>query len=85
MRIFEEELEHATMPHRVRLAVYELGEGDVSLGEPGFLVAEERAGAGGRVVATLGVYAEREPALARARARGEELRRQRYRPVPDAA
>ena len=84
MRIHEEEYEHPTQASRVRLNVYEqrpTGEEKVAglaPREPGFLVTEERLGAG-KVVATLGYFPGRAEALARLEARRRELERQLYR------
>jgi hypothetical protein len=68
MRLLHEEYGHPTQG-RVGLSVFELAEG--------FLVTEERAGTA-TVVKTLGLFADREAALSRARARGAELLGQRY-------
>jgi hypothetical protein len=73
MKLLEAEYAHPTQASRARLRVWEQPQG-------GYLVTEDRTGTA-TVVKTLGLFAGREEALARARARGEELARQRYRPV----
>jgi len=75
--VWREEFEHPTQASRVRLNVYEQPEG-------GYLVTEDRIGTV-TVVATLGAYDDREAAVARAAARADELRRQRYRALTSAA
>jgi hypothetical protein len=77
MKLLEAEYAHPTQAGRARLRVWERPEG-------GFLVTEERTGSA-TVVKTLGLYDDRDQALARARARGGELERQRFRPVDSAA
>jgi hypothetical protein len=77
MKLLEQTLEHPTQASRVRLNVFELPEG-------GFLVTEDRIGSA-TVVATLGLFDARDPALARARGRAAELEAQRYRAIPAAA
>jgi hypothetical protein len=72
MRIHEELFEHPVQASRVRLNVFEQPEG--------YLVTEERIGAV-TVVATLGVFQEREAALERARLRAGDLIAQRYSKV----
>jgi hypothetical protein len=76
MRILQESFEHPTQASRVRLTVFEQPEG--------YLVTEERIGTV-TVVATLGLFDEREAALARVRTRVGDLQAQRYRPVASAA
>jgi hypothetical protein len=89
MIIQQEDYAHPTQASRVRLAVFEqkpaaeppvagLPQG------PGFLVTEERLGAG-KVVATLGLLPTRDQAMALLAARGRELERQLYNRVPPAA
>lgn len=75
MRIFEQGLAHPTQASGVRVRVFSLPEGH--------LVTEERSGTA-TVVATLGLFDDREAALARARGRVSELERQRYRATPAA-
>jgi hypothetical protein len=88
--VVTEEFEHPTQASRVRLSVYEQGppaaESVAGLlpREPGYLVTEDRVGAG-KVVATLGFFHAREQALACLRERARQLERQRYRPVPRPA
>jgi hypothetical protein len=91
MRIHQEEFEHPTQASRVLLNVYEQQVGrdvaaadDEVRGVTGYLVTEDRLGSS-RVVATLGFFKTREDALGRVRGRGDELKGQRYRPVPSAA
>ena len=91
MRIHQEEFEHPTQASRVLLNVYEqqvakevVAADDEVRGVSGFLVTEDRLGSS-RVVATLGFFRTREEALARVSERGDELKSQRYRPVPSAA
>jgi hypothetical protein len=76
MRIHQETFEHPIQASRVRLTVFEQPEG--------YLVTEERIGTV-TVVATLGLFDEREAALARARMRAHDLQAQQYRPVASAA
>ena len=82
--VHDEELVHPTQASRVRLRIFQQlpGGHDVAgLGphQAGFLVTEERIGAR-TVFATLGYDASREEALARVRARADELLGQSYRP-----
>jgi len=70
MRIFREELRHKAQASGVRLSVFEQPGG-------GFLATEDRLGTA-TVVVTLGLFDDRESALARARTRADELKRQRY-------
>jgi len=89
MLIHQEDYEHPTQASRVRLAVFEQKPGaeppvnGLPWG-PGFLVTEERQGAG-KVVATLGLFPTREEAMRRLAARGRELELQLYNRVPPAA
>lgn len=87
MIIDAQEFVHPTQASRVRLAVFQEAPDQSSVeGLPddgGFLVTEERRGAG-KVVSTLGVFPDREAALARLQARARQLEAQRYRPVPPA-
>jgi hypothetical protein len=76
MRIFRNEYQHPTQASRVGLSVFETKEG--------FLVAEDRSGPS-TVYATLGVFGNRDEALARAEGRGEELQRQRYQLIAATA
>jgi len=76
LRIFEQGLAHPTQASAVRVSVFALPEGH--------LVTEARAGTS-TVVATLGLFDDREAALARARGRVSELERQRYRATAPAA
>jgi hypothetical protein len=73
VKLYEVEYAHPAQASRARLRVWEQPEG-------GFLVTEDRTGTA-TVVKTVGLFAGREEALARVRSRGEELERQRYRPV----
>jgi hypothetical protein len=88
MRLLREEYEHPSQASRVRLNVYEYQpEARVAgLGptERGYLVTEDRVGTV-TVVSALGFFPTQEEALARARARGDELQAQRYRPLIPAA
>ena len=89
MLILQETYEHPTQASRVRINVYEQPAQPNAPGidlptAAGYLVTEDRIGTA-TVVATLGFYEGREDALARARRRAEELKAQRYRPVPAAA
>ena len=77
MRIVQETYQHPTQASLVRLNVYENPQG-------GYLVTEDRVGSS-TVVATLGVFVDRDSAVARVRSRSEELILQRYRPVARAA
>jgi hypothetical protein len=81
------DLEHPTQASRVRLAVFQTAPGQGAVdglpAEPGYLVTEDRLGAG-KVVATLGFYADREAALEKLRGRSRQLQAQRYRPVAPA-
>jgi hypothetical protein len=83
MRVHQEDYEHPTQATRLRLAVFEQKppETEAVQGlappESGFLVTEERLGAG-KVVATLGFFPSREEALAQLHARSQELERQLY-------
>lgn len=76
MRIHEEEFEHPVQASRVRLRVFEQPEG--------YLVTEERIGTV-TVVATLGLFADRQAALGRVAARVRDLEAQRYRAVASVA
>ena len=76
MRIQQETFEHPTQASRVRLTVFEHPEG--------YLVTEERIGTV-TVVATLGLFDDREAARARAQTRARDLEAQQYRPVASAA
>lgn len=71
MKIFEETLEHPTLG-TARIDIYD--------GQPagGWLVIEGRNGTI-PVVKTIGLFGDREAALAVAQRRQEELRQQRYR------
>jgi hypothetical protein len=71
-RILREEYENPVWGRRVAVSVFQV--------PGGFLVTEDRDGSS-TVVATLGAFPTREAALAGARARGEELKRQRFRPA----
>jgi hypothetical protein len=87
MVIDAQEFEHPSQASRVRLAVFQVA-ADQSPVEglpdtPGFLVTEDRLGAG-KVVSTLGFYDDRESALERLRGRALQLQAQRYRPVASA-
>jgi hypothetical protein len=91
MRIHQETFEHPTQASRVVLNVYEqkvdkdvAAADDDARGVTGYLVTEDRLGSS-RVVATLGFFATRDQAMARVAARSEDLRNQRYLPVPSAA
>ena len=90
MLIFQESYEHPTQASRVRINVYEQTAApnppgiDLPTTGGGYLVTEDRIGTT-TVVATLGFFEGKEDALARARRRIEELKAQRYRPVPAAA
>jgi hypothetical protein len=90
MVIDYQEFEHPTQASRVRLSVFEQQPPAVESvagllpREPGYLVTEDRVGAG-KVVATLGFFRARDEALARLRARARQLEAQRYRPVPRPA
>lgn len=90
MVIFQESYEHPTQASRVRINVYEQPPMpnppgiDLPTTDGGYLVTEDRIGTT-TVVATLGFFGRKEEALARARRRIEELKAQRYRPVPAAA
>jgi hypothetical protein len=79
----EQILVHPTQASRVRLRVFEKPPEPVVNGmgpdQKGFLVTEERIGSR-TVFSTLGFLPTREEALARLRARAEELERQHYRP-----
>ena len=77
MKILEEAFRHPTQASEVRLEVYEQPEG-------GYLVTEDRLGTA-KVVATLGLFDDRQAALDRARRRAAELERQRYRKIAPAA
>ena len=69
MRIFRSEFAHPTQASRVGLSVFE--------SPRGFLLTEDRSGPS-TVVSTLGLFADRDEALQRAKARGEELHGKRY-------
>jgi len=89
MLIHQEDYEHPTQASRVRLAVFEQKPAPEPTVNglpwgPGFLVTEARLGAG-TVVSTLGLFPTREEAMVRLAARGRELERQLYNPVPPAA
>jgi hypothetical protein len=89
MILHQEDYEHPTQASRVRLAVFEQEAPssptvDGLPGGPGFLVTEDRLGAG-KVVATLGLFSTREEAMGRLAARGLELRSQLYHRAPPAA
>ena len=73
MRILQETFAHPTQASLVRLNAYENPQG-------GFLVTEDRVGTA-TVVATLGVFENREAALQRVRERTRELEGQRYQAV----
>jgi hypothetical protein len=77
MRLFQQELDHPTQASRVRVNVFEQPEG-------GWLVTEDRSGTA-TVIKTLGLFDDREAALAAARRQVDELTRQRYRPLSSAA
>jgi hypothetical protein len=77
VRIFQEQLAHPSQASQVRVNVFEQPEG-------GWLVTEDRTGTA-TVVKTLGLFDEREAALAAARRHVEGLARQRYRPLTSAA
>ena len=76
MKLLEQTLAHPTQASLVRLNVFALPEGH--------LVTEERIGTT-TVVATLGLFDDRDAALARARSRAAELEAQRYRVLSPAA
>jgi len=88
--ILQETYEHPTQVSKARINVYE----EPPMPNPpgidtpttggGYLVTEERVGTT-KVIATLGFFDRKEDALARARARADELKTQLYRPVPAAA
>jgi hypothetical protein len=84
------EFEHPTQASRVRLSVYEQRPPEVETvagllpREPGYLVTEDRVGAG-KVVSTLGFFRARDEALACLRARARQLELQRYRSLPRTA
>jgi hypothetical protein len=89
MQIHKEELHHPTQASRVRLNVFEVPpppnvHGMDALATKGhYLVTEDRIGTA-TVVSTLGTFASREDAVARARRRVDELKAQRYTPSPSA-
>jgi hypothetical protein len=72
MKIFEETLEHPTLG-TARINIYELVQP-----ASGWLVTEDRNGTI-PVVKTVGLFDDRDAALAVAQRRLEELRQQRYR------
>jgi hypothetical protein len=85
MVIHSEELQHPTQASTVRLNVYELDAPsapvfgmDALMRAGRYLVTEDRIGTA-KVVATLGSYATRDEAVARARQRAAELEGQHYR------
>jgi len=85
MVIHTEELQHPTQASTVRLNVYELDAPsapvfgmDALMRAGRYLVTEDRVGTT-KVISTLGSYATREEAVARARQRTEELEGQHYR------
>ena len=90
MVIDYEEFEHPTQASIVRLSVFEQRPPEVESvagllpREPGYLVTEDRVGAG-KVVSTLGFFRARDEALARLRQRARQLEQQRYRPLPRTA
>jgi hypothetical protein len=81
------DLEHPTQASRVRLAVFQTAQGQGTVdglpAAPGYLVTEDRLGAG-KVVSTLGFYPDREAAVQKLRDRSRQLQAQRYRPVASA-
>jgi hypothetical protein len=87
MVIEAQEFAHPTQASRVRLSVFQVAADQSPVeglpDEPGYLVTEDRLGAG-KVVATLGFYPDREAALARLHERAQELQTQRYRPATPA-
>jgi hypothetical protein len=90
MLVFAETFEHPTQVSRVRINVYDEPPApnapgiDTPTTSGGYLVTEERIGTT-KVIATLGFFDRKEDAVARARARAEQLKAQLYRPVPAAA
>jgi hypothetical protein len=90
MRLQRVELEHPTQASRVALNLYEQPPApnppgiDTPSENGGFLVTEERIGAG-TVISSLGLFDTREAAQERFRRRIEELKRQRYRDAATAA
>jgi hypothetical protein len=89
MQIQKEELQHPTQASRVRLNVFEVPPPphvygmDALAAKARYLVTEDRIGTT-TVVATLGTFANREDAVARAQRRVDELKAQRYTPLPSA-
>ena len=85
-----EELEHPTQVSRLRLNLYELPpstDGAVDgmpSGARGYLLTEDRMGST-TVVATLGLFTDREEALRQLERRLQELRAQSYRPSSSAS
>lgn len=90
MLVEHHEYEHPTQASVVRLSIFEQRPPEVETvagllpREPGYLVTEDRVGAG-KVVATLGFFRARDEALARLHARARQLEQQRYRPLPGSA
>jgi hypothetical protein len=90
MQIHREELQHPTQASRVRLNVFEMPKtpdvyGMDALATTGhYLVTEDRIGTT-TVVSTLGTFASREDAVARARRRVDELKAQHYTPFTPTA
>jgi hypothetical protein len=88
MIVEERAFQHPQQVSRVRLVAYDKPAGlshvDGMPDDAGFLVTEEWWGAG-KVVKTLGFFADRAAALRRLADRAKELERQSYRPVAPAA
>lgn len=76
MKLLQEEFEHPTQVSRVRLRIFQLGEG--------FLVTEERQGVT-TVFSTLGLFDRREAAEETLCARAAQLQAQRYHKLQPAA
>jgi hypothetical protein len=91
MQIHTEELQHPTQASLVRLNVYQIDAPpapvfgmDALMRHGRYLVTEERIGTT-KVVATLGSFATKDEAVARARTRAAELEAQRYRRLSPTA